>query len=172
MPSWGQTVGERLIICEWFELIGCELLHWGHLLWEQNDDPFRDLTIHFPVGIPMTLIMQCFITSLCLLMKLWPIISSHFVLVFTSFASVCCFSRQWCWIIDGMLSWWDFSPCGLGLCCFLLPVVMLCHCMQTPVCICVWLIKSAGVTAEDLLIRQSSFESSLHLDKQKCEKNK
>lgn len=64
VPSWGQTVGERLITCEWFELIGYELLHWGHLLWEQNDDLFRDLTIHFPVDILMSLIMQCF--SFCI----------------------------------------------------------------------------------------------------------
>lgn len=52
-------MGERLIISEWFELIGYELLHLGHLLWEENDDLFSNLTTHLPVGTPMNLTTLC-----------------------------------------------------------------------------------------------------------------
>lgn len=49
----GQAAGERLIMAEWFGLIGCESVHWGRPLREQNDDQFRDRTSRLPAGEPL-----------------------------------------------------------------------------------------------------------------------
>lgn len=116
--SRGQTVGEWLIMEECFGLIGSKSVHWGQLLWEQNDDQHRTQTIHLPAGRPLILIIplhKCssfcipqssltLITSLVRLAKPEPIFLSFFP-IFTSFYSLCCLSCQWCWIIDGVLSW-------------------------------------------------------------------
>lgn len=125
--SWGQMVGKRLIIAEWFALIRSETLHWGQLHWGQNGDQFRDQTISFPTGKPVPLmkpLRKCFsfsilqspfnfLTSRLLLLQTSPLLSLSSFLSF-SHSPLCVASHaSSCWIIDGMLSWWDFSCCGL-----------------------------------------------------------
>lgn len=145
--SRGQMAGERLIMAERFGLIGYKPVHWGQPLWGQNDDQFRDQTIRLPAGKPPPLIItlrKCF--PFCISQSSFTFIpfcfsqprhfplsfsrispSSHSLLRVASHASGC-------WIIDGMLSWWDFSCCGLvcwsRFVLLSLSVVTLCPCVN------------------------------------------
>lgn len=132
----GQMPGEGLIMAEWFGLIGSEPLHRGQLLWgfewwsvqrPGNASPCRQpppnksikqtLLILYPSVI---LHFDPFSGSLSVSPAL-PLSLSHIYSSFLSFFFFVLPHASGCWIIDGMLSWREFSCCGLvgrGLCCF------------------------------------------------------
>lgn len=125
----GQAAGERLIMAEWFGLIGCESVHWGRPLREQNDDRFGDGPDDpSPCGrnpsshntITQMLLMLCtsviphFHHSLCQPFTISPSLSPLFVLPLTPAATELLMG---CWACE-------ISPAadlfaGPGVCCLL-----------------------------------------------------
>lgn len=172
----GQAAGERLIMVEWFGLIGCESVHRGRPRREQNDDQFGDRTSVSPRANPSS-----HNTITPMLLTLCTSVIPHFhhslcqpFTISASLSPLCVASHATgCWIIDGMLSLRDFScrrlVCWPGCALSSLTTVTL-HwraCVCTPptwVRICVWLIKSPDALLRELFKSARVLVSKPRLD--------